>query len=78
MKKNNGLNSEGFIKRNADGFTKQDFLKLKVHSCPFCETEDVVQWFDEKTKTEHFACFNCDYVSEERFVEVNWEQNNED
>ena len=65
------------MKKNRDGFTKEDFLKLKIYDCPYCGSKNIVQWFDEKTKTGHFACLNCDYVSEERFVEVKWEKNNE-
>ena len=70
MKKNNGL--------NPDGYSKKDFLQLKIAACPFCESETVVQWFDEKTKTKHFACFECDYYSEEKFIEVSWTGEDED
>lgn len=58
--------------KSINGFTKQEFLKLKFSSCPFCESEDTIQWYDEKTNISHFACFNCDYYSEEKFTVINW------
>lgn len=60
--------------KNKNSFTRKEFLKLRFSSCPFCESdgEDIVQWYDEKTKTSHFACLSCDYYSEEKFTFINW------
>ena len=58
--------------KNINGFSKREFLQLKFSSCPFCESEDMVQAYDEKTKTKHFFCNNCDFHSEEHFIKINW------
>lgn len=55
---------------NKNGYTKEEFLQLKITSCPFCESADIVQWYGERTK--HLACLNCDYYLEEQFVYINW------
>ena len=58
--------------KNINSFTKQEFLQLRITHCPFCESEDTVQWYDEKTNIKHFSCNNCDFHSEEQFIEINW------
>lgn len=65
--------------KNENSFTKQQFLQLRFSCCPYCSSDkDMVQWYDERSKTKRFICNNCDYYSGEKFIEINWTGEDDD
>jgi len=65
MKNNNGL--------NPDGYNKEDFLRLKFFDCPYCQSKNILQTYEEKEGKAILTCLTCNYHQEWRFVKVCFE-----
>ena len=66
------------MKKNKNGYTKEEYLKLEFACCPFCESEDIVQWYSKEDESHILACNSCGFLQETRFVYINWVKTDED